>query len=191
MERLALPQSSTEIDAPPDADFAALYDQFFTRVYNYVRYRVPDTTTADDVTAQVFERILVNLERYDPARASVGAWVFAIARSTVATHYRAQKRRRAPLSFERLRHHAADTPSPEHAAITRDTHTRLLDAVAELGERERELIALRFGAALNNREIAAMTHLSESNVGVILHRALRKLKARLSVEDDLPDYTPS
>jgi RNA polymerase sigma-70 factor (ECF subfamily) len=191
MERLALPGSSTEIDAPPDADFTALYDHFFTRVYNYVRYRVPDATTADDVTAQVFERILVNLGRYDPARASVGAWVFAIARSTVADHYRAQKRRRSPLSFERLHHHASDTPSPEHAAITRDTHTRLLDAVARLGERERELIALRFGAGLNNREIAAMTHLSESNVGVILHRALRKLKARLSVEDDLPDYTPS
>lgn len=46
------------------AAFATIYDHYFPRVYNYVRYRVGDAETADDITAQVFERALVNIGSY-------------------------------------------------------------------------------------------------------------------------------
>lgn len=164
------------------AAFAAIYDHYFSRVYNYVRYRVRDAQTADDVTAQVFERALVNIGKFRPERAPFAAWLFAIARNGVNDHFRAQKRRRW-LSLEALRDRTSAEPRPEEVAIHNETRAELLAALARLGNRERDLIALKFGAGLTNRRIAEVTSLSESNVGVILYRAVRRLRAELSAKE--------
>lgn len=161
--------------------FAALYDHYFSRVYNYVTYRVRDLQAADDLTAQIFERVLGRFHQYDPSRGVFGAWLFAIARSVVIDYIRAQRRRRW-LSFDRLHAHAANIPDPESLAAQHEAHAQLLEALKMLNDRERELIALRFGGGLSNRQIAGHTSLTESNVGVILHRALRKLRQRLENE---------
>ena len=162
------------------AAFAAIYDHYFPRVYNYVRYRVGDAETADDLTTQVFERALTHIGRYRPERAPFAAWLFAIARNAVSDHLRAQRRRRW-LSLEVLRDRASRDPQPEEIAIRNETRDELLAAVARLSERERDLIGLKFAAGLTNRRIAEITGLSESNVGVILYRAVRRLRAELPV----------
>jgi RNA polymerase sigma-70 factor (TIGR02952 family) len=164
------------------AAFAAIYDHYFSRVYNYVRYRVRDAETTEDITVQVFERTLVSIGSYRPERAPFAAWLFAIARNAVSDHLRAQKRRRW-LSLEILRDQASADPQPEEVAIHGETHTELLAAVARLSDRERDLIALKFAAGLTNRRIAELTGLSESNVGVILYRTVRRLRAELNVEE--------
>lgn len=160
------------------AAFAAIYDHYFPRVYNYVRYRVGDAEMADDLTAQVFERALVSIGRYRPERGPFAAWLFAIARNAVSDCLRAQRRRRW-LSLEVLRDRASTEPQPEEVAIRDETRAELLAAVARLSDRERDLIALKFAAGLTNRRIAKLTGLSESNVGVILYRAMRRLRAEL------------
>ncbi len=165
------------------AAFAALYDHYFPRIYNYVRYRVVDAPTADDLTAQIFERALADLASYRQDRAPFGAWLFGIARHVIGDHFRTQRRRRWQ-SFEALRHHTPADPPPEQIAAANESHRQLLNAVATLRDRERDLIALKFGGDLTNREIARLTGLSESNVGVILHRALRRLRAVLEEDQD-------
>ena len=70
-------------------------------------------------------------------------------------------------------------PKTEDVLAADESRGELLGALAALGERERELLALRFGAGMTNRAIAEQTGLGESNVGVTLHRALKKLKAAL------------
>jgi RNA polymerase sigma-70 factor (TIGR02952 family) len=165
------------------AAFAAIYDHYFPRVYNYVRYRVRDAETADDVTAQVFERALVRIGSYRPERAPFVAWLFGIARNAVNDHLRAKRRRRW-LSLEVLRDRASAEPQPEEVAIHSETHAELLAAVAGLSDRERDLIALKFAAGLTNRRIAELTGLSESNVGVILYRAIRKLRDYLTGNEE-------
>ena len=164
------------------AAFAAIYDHYFPRVYNYVRYRVGDAETADDLTAQVFERALANIGSYRPKRAPFAAWLSAIARNTVSDHLRAQKRRRW-LSLQVLRDRASAEPQPEEAVIHNETCAELLAAVARLSDRERDLIALKFAAGLTNRRIAELTGLSQSNVGVILYRAVRRLRVELSTKE--------
>jgi RNA polymerase sigma-70 factor (ECF subfamily) len=158
--------------------FAAIYDHYFPKIYNYARYRVQDAQTADDLTAQIFERALRELSSYQPERAPFGAWLFGIARHAIEDHYRAQKRRRW-LSLDLLSGHASSDPPPEEIAAERETHDRLLQALAELTDRERDVIALKFAAGLTNRQIAGVTSLGESHVGVILHRAARRLKQLL------------
>ncbi len=164
------------------AAFATIYDHYFPRVYNYVHYRVRDAETTDDLTAQVFERALVSIGSYRPDRAPFAAWLFAIARNAVNDHLRAKRRRRW-LSLEALRDRASAEPQPEEVAIHGETRAELLAAVARLSDRERDLIALKFAAGLTNRRIAELTGLSESNVGVILYRTVRRLRAELNVEE--------
>lgn len=161
------------------AAFAAIYDHYFPRVYNYVRYRVGDAEMADDLTAQVFERALVSIGSYRPQRAPFAAWLFAIARNGVTDHLRAQRRRRW-LSLDVLGGRASAEPEPEEVVAANETRAELLAAVARLSDRERDLIALKFAAGLSNRRIAELMGLSANNVGVILYRAVRRLRAELS-----------
>jgi RNA polymerase sigma-70 factor (ECF subfamily) len=160
------------------AAFAVVYDHYFPRVYNYVRYRVGDAGIADDITAQVFERILVNMADYRPERGPFAAWLFAIARNAVNDYLRARSRH-PWLTLDGLRPQARDDPKPEEQAIRDETRAELLIAVSHLNDHERELIALKFVAGLTNRHIAELTGLKESNVGVILYRAVRRLRAEL------------
>ena len=78
-----------------------------------------------------------------------------------------------------LRDRASTEPQPEEVAIRDETRAELLAAVARMSDRERDLIALKFAAGLTNRRIAKLTGLNESNVGVILYRAMRRLRAEL------------
>lgn len=161
--------------------FAAVYDHYFARIYNYVRYRVQETDTADDLTSHIFERVLVNLDSYRPEKAPFAAWLFAIARNAVNDHLRAQQRRRW-LSLERLRDWAGGDPPPGEVVAGREAHHRLLTAVARLGSRERDIIALKFAGGLTNRRIAELTGLTESHVGVILYRTIRRLRTELEAQ---------
>lgn len=167
--------------AAEPAAFAALYDHYFPRVYNYVRYRVGSREIADDLVAEVFERVLSRIGTYQPDRAPFAAWLFAIAHNVVNDHLRAQRRRRW-LSLDALREWASGQPQPEEATIHNETRTELLSALGCLDERERDLIALKFAAGLTNRRIAELVNLSESNVGVILYRAVRRLRVELGAE---------
>ena len=164
------------------AAFAAVYDHYFPRVYNYVRYRVNDAATADDLTAQVFERVLARIGHYCPERAPFAAWLFAIARNAVSDHLRAHKRRRW-LALDALGDRFSAGPKPEEVLVRKEDHAELLVAVACLSDRQRNLIGLKFGAGLTNRRIAKLTGLSESNVGVILYRTMRRLRAEMRAEE--------
>jgi RNA polymerase sigma factor (sigma-70 family) len=164
------------------AAFAAVYDHFFRRVYNYARYRVGDSDAADDVTAQIFEQVLRHLPKYRPQRGLFAAWLFRIARNAVYDYLR-QRRRHPQLSLEALTDRVSDQPGPDQQVEERLRWAHLLNLIAMLSEREQEVIALKFGAGLTNRQIAELMKLSESNVGVILYRTLGKLRELLRAEE--------
>jgi RNA polymerase sigma-70 factor, ECF subfamily len=155
--------------------FAALYDLYFPRVYNYARYRVQDPMLADDITAQAFERALSALSRYDAGRAPFGAWLFAIVRNTVRDHLRAARRRRW-LPLEVLWGRGGSARSPEEAALRSEWRQRVLEAVQHLGEREREIIALKYGANLSNKDIALLLGLTPNHVNVLVSRSYERLR---------------
>lgn len=159
--------------------FAAIYDHYFPKVYNYVRYRVQDADITDEITSHIFERVLTNIGSYRPQKAPFGAWLFAIARNAAQDHHRSLSRR-PWLPLDRIVTHPSTDPLPEEAVEGRDINARLLQAIRALPPREQDLIALKFTSGMENKEIARVIGLSESNVGVILFRALRQLRSRLS-----------
>ena len=170
--------------------FAALYDHYFPRIYSYALYRLQDAQMADDITAQVFEKTLANIERYQPARGPFAAWIFTIARNEINKYLRARRFRRW-VSLDTIAHQPiSDTPSVEEIVIWNEQLARLMPLLAELDERQRDLLALKFGAGLTNRRIAELTGLTESNVGVILYRTLHHLREKLREEDGYEEDKP-
>jgi RNA polymerase sigma-70 factor (ECF subfamily) len=158
--------------------FAALYDEHVERVYGFFGYRVSSREDAEDLTQATFERALKAWRRFDPRRASAATWLLAIARNLLIDHLRRQGGQKI---------HPLNLAEPDNA--TPELHTtddprlglspELERALATLSERDRELIALRFGADLTGPEIAEFTGLSLANVQQIISRSLRRLRAEL------------
>jgi RNA polymerase sigma factor (sigma-70 family) len=155
--------------------FIQLYDEYFGRVYRYARYRLTDHVVAEDMTALTFERALNCLEDFDPLRGTFGSWLFTIARNLINNHLRDEKKR-ACLSLENCAEQPDKTASPEEKYLQVEAQSELIAAMTCLSERDRDLLSLKFAASLTNRRIAEITGLSENNVGVILFRALHKLR---------------
>lgn len=154
--------------------FAGLYEQYLPKVYRYISYRVTDTSTAEDLTSAVFEKALTKFKTYQAEKAQFSTWVFTIARNTLIDYFRsAGKTRTVPLeaafSFQ------SDTAVQEENERLEDL-SLLKTCLARLSQVEQEIISLKFGAEMTNRQIAGTLALTESNVGVILFRAIRKLR---------------
>jgi len=161
--------------------FEEVYDKYFARIYNYIRYRVLDRGAADDLVSAVFEKVLDNFDSFDPAKAPLEPWLFAIARNTLNDHFR-RRRVRGWFSITDREENIASGESVEGTAQRNEENARLLEALGGLSETERELIAMKFTLGLTNRDIAAQAGLGESNVGVILFRAMGKLREKLGPE---------
>src|SRR5262249_11256352 len=114
--------------------------------------------------------------RYRADRATAGTWLLAIAKNVAIDHYRSRRlRETAPLDEAR---EVAGGETPGERFARRSDADRLACLLQALAERERELVSRKYGARLTNREIARVTGLSETNVGSILHRTVKGLRAR-------------
>lgn len=152
-----------------------LYERTFARVYNAIRYRVPDAATAEELTAEVYERAFRSFDRYQSEQGVVEAWLFGIVHHVVGSYLR-RRRLIAWVSLEGLRNHSTREPLPEEVSIQHSLEEQLLRQLPRLKDRERELLGLKYAGGLSNRQIAALAGLSEQNVGVILYRAVTRLR---------------
>ena len=107
-------------------------------------------------------------------------WLFTIARNVVIDHFR---KRKPEIRLEAVQDQADSLPLEETVQRHQD-FDQLLFILSQLPARERELIAFKYGAELNNREIARLTRLSESNVGTILNRTVEKLRMEMEVNHE-------
>lgn len=156
-------------------DFDALYRAARDDVFAYALTLLRDRSAAEDVTAQAFEKAYRKSRTYDARKGSERAWLFGIARNASLDELRRRKRV------------AALVADPEDvAAVTADDaaeaamrRAAIRSAMAELAPRDREIVALKFHAGLENTEIAEVLGVSLSNAGTMLHRAITKLREAL------------
>jgi RNA polymerase sigma-70 factor (ECF subfamily) len=159
-------------DTVVEPDWDAVYARELPRIYNYFRYRLVGDALAQDLTSATFEKAWRARGRYRRDLAAFSTWLIAIARNTATDYLR---RRRDELSLESLR--AAPGGDTPDALYARQAELARLGALlGALPDRERELLALKYGAGLTNREIARHSGLSESNVGTILNRVVNRLR---------------
>src|ERR1700753_1811615 len=142
-----------------ELDWSGVYSDQLPRIYNYFRSRVVAAHDVEELTARTFEKAWRARAQYRRDLAGFSTWLFAIARNVVTDHLRSEALRLRTASLS----DATDTPPPEDRAVQGSDMVRLATLTAGLPERHKELIALKYGAALNNRMIARITGLSESN----------------------------
>jgi RNA polymerase sigma factor (sigma-70 family) len=159
--------------------FEQAYEDHVDRVYGFLAYRLGSRTDAEDLTQVTFERALRAWPRFNPRRATLATWLLAIARNALIDHARRERTRpEGDVSHDDVPGGELPTaPGPEQETL--GISPELAFALARLRKRDREVVALRFGADLTAAEIADLLDLSVANVQQILSRTLRRLRAHL------------
>lgn len=170
--------------APPEGAEArcqAWYGEYGRAVYSYLRFHLSSADAAEDVTSETFLKVFQAADRYDPALGEPRTWIFRIAQNTLRDHLRrARVRRHVPIGL--MRDLACAAPSPEERLLWEEEVARLLDAVAELPERDREVVSLRYGSGLDSAAVAEVLGIKEAAVRTRLWRALARLRVLLDAE---------
>ena len=159
--------------------FLELYEYYLPKVFRYISYQVGDVDLAEDLTSAVFEKSLTKFDSYCSNKASFSTWLMTVARNTVIDHYRTQNKvrsRKITISIEETFDVASGETSPEKKVVRIEERQKLDTYLKELSQQDQEILSLKFGAELRNRQIAKILGLSESNVGTKLYRAICKLR---------------
>lgn len=156
-----------------EVHWGSVYQEYLPRIYNFFRFRVGDDAVAEDLTSAAFEKAWRARSGFQQERAEIATWLFAIARNVAIDHFR---RTRHEVDWEAAEEMSDPFSVEEHFQRT-DEARRLNILLMQLSLRDRELIALKYGAEMNNREIAQLMGLSESNVGTIVNRVVMKLRS--------------
>lgn len=163
-----------------EIDWQAVYAHSLPRVYHFFCYKVGDACLAEDLTAATFEKAWRSRANFRAESGQAHAWLMGIARNVACDHFR-RKLRETPLEEESA---PALTASYEEQFQRQAEFQAIAAILARYPEREQELVALKYGAELSNREIARLTGLSESNVGTILHRVIARLRCEWESQNE-------
>jgi RNA polymerase sigma-70 factor, ECF subfamily len=154
-----------------------LYEQYHPGIFRYLYYRVGDQQTAEDLTSEVFLRMLRFLPAYRSQNVAFQAWLFQIARNLAIDHHR-QMLVRNPVRLEEDLIAGNDDPAvaTEHGL----TSQSLRRALSRLTEEQRDVIVMRFVSAMPIAEVAQTLHKSEAAIKGLQRRALVALRETLN-----------
>ncbi|MBR4236209.1 MAG: sigma-70 family RNA polymerase sigma factor [Clostridia bacterium] len=155
-------------------DIAQIYAQYKGKVMGYISARVNNHADAEDLCADVFEKIMRRLSTFDDTKASVSTWVFTITRNTVIDHFR----RGRPGS--ELDENLVDDSGVDEGLLNSETLTQLANALTKLPEQLRDIIVLRYYDGKPLTEIAEMMNLSYGAVKLRHQNALMLLREQFS-----------
>lgn len=152
------------------AAFTEIYDQHQPAVYRYVFFRVGDVATAEDLTSEVFVRMVEKIDRFAYRGRPLLSWLYTIARNLVTDYHR--RARTLPMG-EQL---AVDRADLEEAVERGLTQRMLAAAIARLTEDQRQVILLKFIEGLDNETTARTLGKSVGAVKALQHRGLAALR---------------
>ena len=159
------------------AVISALYEHYHLRVYRYLYYRVGNKQTAEDLTSEVFLRMLRFIGGFHPPSSSFQAWLFQIARNLANDHFRKTESRGHAQLEEEMTTTVADMDKELDRNLTSEG---LLQALTKLTEEQRDVIVLRFVSGLPIAEVAQSLNKSEDAIKGLQRRGLVALREILS-----------
>jgi RNA polymerase sigma-70 factor (ECF subfamily) len=161
-----------------EKDFERLYAEHAQPLFGFLVYRTGDRALAEDILTETFVRVLRTKSPYDRGRgASEKTWLYTIALNLLRDHGRRLATEARALADRPEANPGLDGDPSIIAVEERDSVQR---AMQVLSGAEQEAVALRFGAGMTAREIAALTEERTSTVEGRIYRALRKLRDELS-----------
>jgi RNA polymerase sigma-70 factor (ECF subfamily) len=159
------------------AALTALYDRYAPKIFAYIYRRVGDATLAEDLTSELFVRVVRAVQNERAWRNSFTAWLYRIAHNLVVDHYRRESSEPF-LSLDEAR--LASDDDPAAAAEDAQTHERLGAAIRRLTPEQQQVLALRFGEGLTARETAQIVDKTTGAVEALQRRALASLRRILA-----------
>lgn len=154
-----------------------IHDNYYVSVFRYMAFRVSDYQTAEDLTSEVFTRLLTALRDRNAPRNTLRGWLFGVASRVVSDYYRKRYRVEQTSLDESLPSLAAGPDQVVDAILSQE---RLHEAMDALTEDQKNVIALRFGQGLSIREASRTMGKSEGSVKMLQARAIRTLSRKLS-----------
>lgn len=154
-----------------------LYDRYHLSIFRYLYYRVGDQQAAEDLTSEVFLRMIRSLNGYRSQSVAFEAWLFQIARNLAIDYYRKMNDGNVTPLEE---HHISERENPEQRLERRLTSELLTKALARLNEMQRDVIVLRFINGLSISQVAQALHKSEDAIKALQRRGLSALREILS-----------
>lgn len=153
--------------------FEPLYKRYFPRIYLYCLRRVGEAKEAEDLTSQVFTRVLTGLKDYRGGM--VAAWIFRIARNTLINYHRTSYVEPVSIEHEEIDIADSEVELLDGIIFAEEQHV-LRELVEELPEDQRDLLALKISGGLTSEEIGTVVGKSASAVRVQLHRLMKQLR---------------
>ena len=151
-----------------------IYLEYREKVFRYVRGKVASTADAEDVTSEIFWRVLSSLDSYDEEKATLSTWIYTITHNTVCNYYREQSRCALSLDENALYY---DTDDGVVAEIENEIlKENLAIALETLTEREQDIIVLYYYHEIPLRDIAIKMGITYTNAKFIKHQAIGKLR---------------
>jgi RNA polymerase sigma-70 factor (ECF subfamily) len=154
--------------------FGKLYDRYVDMVFRFIYFRVNDRALAEDFTSETFLRALRRISTITYQGRDIGAWFITIARNIVLDHLKSARHRLELTTADTLEG-KEQVASTEEAVLDLLQSERLMQAVAQLGDEQRECVLLRFVQGLSVSETAQVMGKNDGAIKALQHRAVRKL----------------
>jgi len=172
------PEQQALLDRAAQADPVALgmlYDQYVDKIYSYIYHRVSSADIAEDLTAQVFMRMLEAVRNGRPWQTSFSGWLYRIAHNLVVDSYRRNKRA-VFVDVDDVTYLKAADGDPLRSAETKVEMDRLRQALGSLTEEQVQVVTLRFLEDLSIAEVANIMDKTEGAIKALQYRAVLSLR---------------
>ncbi|MCL1983420.1 MAG: sigma-70 family RNA polymerase sigma factor [Clostridiales bacterium] len=157
-------------------EFNTVFKEQFPLVYSFMKYRTNSVIDAEDMTAEVFARAYRYWDSYSPPKGSRGEWIGGIARNTYKTHV---AKKAQGLKTTELYEFIPSDADIERDYLRKEILQQVFMQIDVLPEHQRKIIRMKFYMSFSNKDIAQAMDMSVSNVGVTLHRIVKKIKLNL------------
>jgi RNA polymerase sigma-70 factor (ECF subfamily) len=159
------------------ADFTKLYSLFHKKIFDFLSKKVASKEIAEDLTAEVFEKVFKTIDDYQWQGISISAWIYRIARNHLIDYYRKQNKYKDDKSFDDVVNIVeSNSPTAETEIVRDEEDVILYRAIKELDEEDQYLIYYKFFEDMSNSQIAQIVNQTETNVGTRLHRIRKKME---------------
>ena len=158
-----------------EAALGELYDRYEAKIYSYIYRRTGDENLAEDMTSQVFLKMLESIRDEKAWHSSFSGWLYRIAHNLVIDHYRRRERQNT-VNIEESGPTPIDVHDPEEIVATTLDNERLRAAIRRLTAEQAEVVTLRFLEGYNVADVAAMLGRTEGAVKALQYRAVTTLR---------------
>ncbi|MCB0132667.1 MAG: sigma-70 family RNA polymerase sigma factor [Caldilineaceae bacterium] len=158
-----------------------LYDRYETKIFTYIYRRTGEQALAEDLTAQVFLKMLEAIRKGNAWQTSFSGWLYRIAHNIVIDYYR-RRERQSHVSIDEAPTLTATEHNPVQTAEMNMDVEQLQSAIQRLTDEQGQVVSLRFLDGYSIAEVAEMLDKTEGAIKALQYRAVASLRQILLIE---------